>query len=606
MSDGVVYNGGKLLANVEVVPIFFGNAWSQSQYSQVLMNAIVNFFQYILASSLMSQLGEYSMDLWQIRHGICTDKWVIPVDVSPGLILPDTVIRDFLGLWQDEGLIPRANDNTLYFLYLPLGVTFDGYGQKGGGCAYHSFLNSYQYAVAVFPQSDLCRQDTENDFDNLTLASSHELCEAITDPQLGGWRTPDHREEICDLCGSQSGRHGPFLVQYVWSNAWGRCLLPPTFAGTAGTPYFPHAGRLTGAGPAQPLFLNRTAGPGVGRVLVADFQAGPPARPAFLERWGDSQLLDGWEKDGDWHLVGNFLQRGNDQVMFLNRQQFGGRILIGDLAQGPPVRRAYLENWGDSNLLDGWEKDGDWHVVGDFLQRGYDQVMFFNRIPGPGLGRVLIADFQAGPPARPAYLERWGDSVLLDGWESDNTWCLVGDFLNRQYDQVMFLNRTEGGGRILIADFRQGPPARQAYLEWWGDSQALDGWEDDEDWCAVGDFLRRGYDQVLFLNRSESFGAGRVLVADFHAGPPATTAFLERWGDSQVLDGWEKDGDWHLVGDFLQRGYDQVMFLNRQQFGGRIMIGDLAQGPPVQRVFLENWGDSKLLDGWEKDTDWYM
>jgi hypothetical protein len=600
----LVYGGGKLLTNVEVVPIFFSNAWDQSQGSRDLMNGIVTFFRYILASSMMSLLGQYSTDSQQIRHGVCEDHRIISVNVFPGLVLQDSAIRDMLELWQKDGSIPRATVSTLYFLYLPLGVTFDGYGKDS--CAYHSWQGSYQYSVVVYPgiDDDPCRlADSDNDLDILTASSSHELFEAITDPQGHSWHAPAPPKEICDLCEGEYGRHGPYYISYVWSNGQDGCVLASTFAGTTGTPYFPRAGDLTGAGHDQVMFLNRTyRSPGLGRVLVGDCSSGSPVKPAFLERWGDSQVLDGWEKAGDWHMVGDFLNRRHDQVMFLNRQRFGGRVMIGDCSSGPPMKRPYLENYGDSQLLDGWEKDGDWHLVGDFLHWGYDQVMFLNRQRFGG--RVMIADFARGAPAQRAYIESWGDSPLLDGWEDDNDWCLVGDFLKLGYQQVMFLNRTEGGGRILIADFSKGPPAQRAYIESWGDSALLDGWEDDNDWCAAGDFLHLGYDQVMFLNRTQ--GGGRVLVADFQAGSPARPAFLERWGDSPLLDGWEKDNDWHLVGDFLHLGYDQVMFLNRQQFGGRIMIGDLSQGPPVRRAFIENWGDSPLLNGWEDDNDWYL
>jgi hypothetical protein len=59
----------------------------------------------------------------------------------------------------------------------------------------------------------------------------------------------------------------------------------------------------------------------------------------------------------------------------------------------------------------------------------------------------------------------------------------------RKVQQVMFLNRTPGGGRVMIADFSSGtPPARVRSWEDWGLSPLLDGWTDDEDWHLVGDF----------------------------------------------------------------------------------------------------------------------
>jgi hypothetical protein len=109
--------------------------------------------------------------------------------------------------------------------------------------------------------------------------------------------------------------------------------------------------------------------------------------------------------------------------------------------------------------------------------------MFLNRSDA-GDGRVLVADFSSGlPPAQVKYWEDWGQSPLLNGWENDNDWCLVGDFTGAGHDQVMFLNRTEVGGRVLVADFSSGqPPAEVKYWEDWGQSPLLNGWEDDNDW----------------------------------------------------------------------------------------------------------------------------
>jgi hypothetical protein len=60
--------------------------------------------------------------------------------------------------------------------------------------------------------------------------------------------------------------------------------------------------------------------------------------------------------------------------------------MIVDYSAGQvPGRQLYLEKWGDSPLLNGWEDDNDWHAVGDFLGLGHDQVMYWNRDePAPG------------------------------------------------------------------------------------------------------------------------------------------------------------------------------------------------------------------------------
>jgi hypothetical protein len=123
--------------------------------------------------------------------------------------------------------------------------------------------------------------------------------------------------------------------------------------------------------------------------------------------------------------------------------------------------------------------------------------------------------------------------------------------------QVMYLNRTReaGSGRVMIVDYSAGQvPGQQLYLEKWGDSPLLDGWEDDNDWHAVGDFLARGHDQVMYWNRDEQAGSGRVMIVDYSAGQvPGQVLYWEKWGDSDLLDGWEDDNNWHLQASFILR-----------------------------------------------------
>jgi hypothetical protein len=60
--------------------------------------------------------------------------------------------------------------------------------------------------------------------DALTSTSSHELCEAITDPVPGtGWYD-DANGEIGDICAWQTRKLGAYTVQLEWSNAQRRCV----------------------------------------------------------------------------------------------------------------------------------------------------------------------------------------------------------------------------------------------------------------------------------------------------------------------------------------------------------------------------------------------
>jgi hypothetical protein len=91
-------------------------------------------------------------------------------------------------------------------------------------CGYHSDIDGkIFYAVMPYPDCAGCTGGMVA-LDALTTASSHELCEAITDPIPGqGWYD-DQNGEIGDICAWQTKRLGPYTVQLEWSNTAGRCV----------------------------------------------------------------------------------------------------------------------------------------------------------------------------------------------------------------------------------------------------------------------------------------------------------------------------------------------------------------------------------------------
>jgi hypothetical protein len=90
-------------------------------------------------------------------------------------------------------------------------------------CGYHdTFGNGTYYAVMPFPNCAGCLGGLTN-LDALTSTSSHELCEAITDPVPGqGWYDDTHGE-IGDICAWQTKKLGNYTVQLEWSNKDASC-----------------------------------------------------------------------------------------------------------------------------------------------------------------------------------------------------------------------------------------------------------------------------------------------------------------------------------------------------------------------------------------------
>jgi hypothetical protein len=219
----LTYRGGPLLQAAQVFVFFWGTAWEAPQAALVLQ--INQFFDFILTSPLLDQLAEYSVTGMPIGHGSRTGSVILSTD--PPATIADS---DIQALIQQEiandSAVPQPTANTLYFVYLPPGVTIslDGGTSCGNFCGYHNDVNSrIFYAVMPYPDCSGCT-GALSATDALTSTSSHELCEAITDPIPGqGWYD-DQNGEIGDICAWKTKKLGTFTVQMEWSNNAAQCV----------------------------------------------------------------------------------------------------------------------------------------------------------------------------------------------------------------------------------------------------------------------------------------------------------------------------------------------------------------------------------------------
>jgi hypothetical protein len=220
----LTYRGGPLLDSVKVFTIFWGQAW-QTTPNSTLANQINQFFEFVVSSALVDQLAEYNVPGQTIGHGsfIGTATILNPVLSSS---VTDAMIQSTL---QQEissnSSVPKPDANTLYFIYLPPGTAVVQGGSKScqAFCGYHdSFGSGIYYAVMPYPNCAGCLGSLAT-LDALTSTSSHEFCEAITDPVAGqGWYDDAHGE-IGDICAWQTKKLGNYTVQLEWSNKDANC-----------------------------------------------------------------------------------------------------------------------------------------------------------------------------------------------------------------------------------------------------------------------------------------------------------------------------------------------------------------------------------------------
>jgi hypothetical protein len=220
----LTYRGGPLLSEAQVFVLFWGDAWQQDP-QVALVQQINSFFDYVLTSEVMDQLAEYSVPGSAISHGTRTGS--LELTTAPPSSVSDGDLKQLIQQEiSSDPAVPQPTSSSLYFVFLPPGVTV---GLNGGAscvnfCGYHSDIDGKVfYAVMPYPDCSGCEGGLSV-IDALTATTSHELCEAITDPIPGqGWYD-DQNGEIGDICAWQTKQSGGYTVQLEWSNSAGRCL----------------------------------------------------------------------------------------------------------------------------------------------------------------------------------------------------------------------------------------------------------------------------------------------------------------------------------------------------------------------------------------------
>jgi hypothetical protein len=220
----LTYRGGPLLTAVKVFTVYWGADWSSPPLSDTA-SQLDAFFDFVLSSALLDQLAEYSVPGLSIGPGARVGRAIV-TSPAPTNQVTDTAIQHMLQQELSTNHdFPTADRNTLLFVYLPPGTVVVQGGSRScqAFCGYHNDISGQLfYAVMPYPGCTGCTGDLAL-FDALTSTSSHELCEAITDPIPGqGWYD-DVNGEIGDICAWQTRSLGRYVVQLEWSNQGNTC-----------------------------------------------------------------------------------------------------------------------------------------------------------------------------------------------------------------------------------------------------------------------------------------------------------------------------------------------------------------------------------------------
>jgi hypothetical protein len=252
---GLQYYGGPVISHPKVYAVFWGgNVDSETQ------SKVGPFFSNILDSTYMDWLTEYNTTLTAVDGRKGTDQTlnrgtyagaltITPINTSRSL--SDADVQHELDAQIAAGKLPAATDDSLYMIYFPSGISIsiDNSRSCSSFCAYHEGFKSAKSGANVYygvmPVCGFGCDVAGSTFDSLSVVSSHECFEAITDP----FPTPGDKpaypqawndaggQEIGDLCAQGNSTvtgHGlTSAVQWEYDNSIGGCNQGPWTAAAA-------------------------------------------------------------------------------------------------------------------------------------------------------------------------------------------------------------------------------------------------------------------------------------------------------------------------------------------------------------------------------------
>ncbi|KAJ3288413.1 hypothetical protein HDU76_007672 [Blyttiomyces sp. JEL0837] len=258
--------GGPVIQNVQIHPIYYGNAKHQ--------NELNNFYKAIANSSYIEWLSEYNTanPPQKIGIGKFIGNYTETKNIKTNLEDVADIQPYLIGLAK-AGVI-QPNGNTFYPIHLAPGITVKQHNLTSCQvfCAYHGtaqYNGGYiYYSVVPDQETGGCNGGCGNDpqvFNNLCYVSAHEVAEGITDPAVGigsqgqyprAWDDPMFGE-IADMCnGIQDSFIGfdgvKYMVSALWSNELNDCIVKkgPT-SSTTSTSTPTHSGTCAHSGPTS-------------------------------------------------------------------------------------------------------------------------------------------------------------------------------------------------------------------------------------------------------------------------------------------------------------------------------------------------------------------
>jgi hypothetical protein len=239
-------HSGLVIPHVQVQSVYYGQDWTATA-NKTNANQLDAYLTDIAHSSYMSMLGEYGVGLGQF---VGRDNVTGSTSPKKNDRVTEDNIQAMLTAEIKAGHLAQPGGNHLYIVYLPPNVSSDfdlnhdflghhrnfnmttvTFSYIGGHLVPHFTITPVYYAVIPNPVGNPQHPDLTNftTFQQQTEITSHELAEAVTNPDLNnGWWNDTTGDEIGDIVNAQTGFFDGYLVQKEWLNSMNAGFLPPS------------------------------------------------------------------------------------------------------------------------------------------------------------------------------------------------------------------------------------------------------------------------------------------------------------------------------------------------------------------------------------------
>jgi hypothetical protein len=196
----VTYHAGAIIPHVATQDIFLGSNWKSDPNLQTTAAKLDQFMSIMVQSPFMDMMGTagYGIGRGSFSPGF-TDNTVLVGSID------DVQIRNEIQNLISTSQVQDPNSSRLYMVYVEPGIvitqgtassatTFLGYHGAFAGVTAGNKLADIRYAVMSYPGAPNfanTQYGMNTDLNFLTFVSSHELGEAVTDPNVNykelGW-----------------------------------------------------------------------------------------------------------------------------------------------------------------------------------------------------------------------------------------------------------------------------------------------------------------------------------------------------------------------------------------------------------------------------------